>query len=174
MRVPTRRGLTALAAVALTLLLAGAPAGAEGYDGQDGPISLSTGSSPLARGESFVVTADGFEPGSTVTVTIYSDPIVLGTMVANSVGTASGSFQIPSGLHVGTHTIVAAGTGADGLPRSVELSVEVASSTTSGSAPAGLALTGGTIGGMLTAAVLLVAAGVVLLRFRRRRVGVTT
>lgn len=47
----------------------------------------------------------GFLAGEKVTVTLHSDPIDLGTATADSNGTVSVSFTLPSDLAVGRHTV---------------------------------------------------------------------
>jgi LPXTG-motif cell wall-anchored protein len=56
------------------------------------------------------VAAGYFEAGSTVTVTMQSDPVTLGTAVADAAGNISGTFILPAATTEGTHTVFATGT----------------------------------------------------------------
>lgn len=115
---------TALSAPQVTLGPAGAPV-----------TTVSTGSTvPL--------TSPGWQPGSTVTVVMYSSPIELGTFVAGSDGTVLASVTIPASAPVGRHTIVVSGTGANGTPQTAQLAIQVLADPSAGAAatPAPLAL----------------------------------
>jgi len=107
----------------------------------------------------------GFQPGEMVTVTVYSNPIVLGTFPANSAGTVPVTFTIPAGFPLGRHTVeftgersgtvvvafdVIAGTGAP---------TGGTAATTPSTTPAALAL----------ALSLVLAAGVATVGARARR-----
>ena len=69
----------------------------------------------LAGGTPFRVKGGGYAPGSQVTITIESNPIVLGTFTANAAGNIDVTVTIPlTGLAVGSHTIKATGTAPTG------------------------------------------------------------
>jgi hypothetical protein len=55
------------------------------------------------------VTGQGFAPGQDVTLTLMSDPVVLGTAVPNSAGDFSQVVTIPAGTPLGSHQLVATG-----------------------------------------------------------------
>jgi len=118
-------------------------------------------------GQDIVFVGTGFAPFSTVVVTIYSAPTVLGTFTTD----ANGNFQAPvtlsEQLSAGHHTVVAMGVAPNGSPRSMALAVTVASDT-----GAGLAVTGPAVAMMLMTGIALAATGtglVVVGRPRRRR-----
>ena len=77
-------------------------------------VDLQIGAS--VEGRSAVVEAAGLMPGSDVQVLLYSEPMVIGTGVADGAGNASIATQIPGGLPPGQHTIMAVGTGPSGDP----------------------------------------------------------
>lgn len=130
-------------------------------------VTVSPSSVP--PGGTINVTSSGWAGGATVTVVMHSDPVTLGTMVASSTGTATGSFTIPSSATVGSHTLDLSGTGASGSARTVSGSFSVTSSTTATtSRPSALSRTGRDIAGTVLFALLLIGAGAVLTRARRR------
>ncbi len=100
--------LTAALGMAAAIGFAG-PAAAQGYAGPTIVVVAVTGDTANVSG-------NGWQPGALITVTIQSDPVVLGTINANGAGTFSQNFTIPC-LENGTHTITASGIAADGLPR---------------------------------------------------------
>ena len=71
------------------------------------------------------VSGEGFEPGGQVEVWLFSEPQLLGVAEVASDGTFSGSFSLPSGVEVGTHTLQADGKTADGSTRTLNLGIEV-------------------------------------------------
>jgi len=72
------------------------------------------------------VNAGYFEPGSTVTVTLQSDPVVLGTVAASGTGTINATFNLPVGVTAGAHTVIASGPRLDtGVVDSVSAAITV-------------------------------------------------
>jgi hypothetical protein len=125
----------------------------------DGDISTAE------PGQKIVFVGKGFAPFSTVTITIYSNPTVLGTAVTNSVGSFSQAITVPPSLAVGAHTAVAQGVSPSGQPRSMALDITVA--------PAGgLPVTGTNVLGLIMAGLgSMLTGGVLLLAGRPRRRG---
>jgi hypothetical protein len=129
----------------------------------------------VVPGQVVTVAGSGWEPGTVVTLTLFSDPVVLGTAEVDADTSFSTEVKIPETVEPGTHTLQVSGTGDDGEPRVVELTLEVLAAagvddvTTTADA-AGLAFTGsnGRLGLGLAAA-LLVSGGVALWMARRRR-----
>lgn len=70
--------------------------------------------------------SDGYSAFAVVTFIVESDPQLLGTATANEDGRVSGSFELPSDLEPGTHTISAIGAGPDGEPVVSRQEIEVA------------------------------------------------
>ena len=72
------------------------------------------------------VNAGYFEPGSTVTVTLQSDPVVLGTVAADASGTINVTYNLPVGVTAGAHTVIASGPRLDtGVVESVSAAITV-------------------------------------------------
>jgi len=61
-------------------------------------------------GTSITVTGTGFEPGESVAIELHSDPVLLGTVVANGSGAISGTFTIPASVPAGSHSLVLTGS----------------------------------------------------------------
>lgn len=85
--------------------------GAAGGDAQGGTgtASAAVAEVDLAKDRAQTVTASGFTAGETVTGTLHSDPVDLGTQIADKDGKVTFAFQIPVGFEVGKHTVVLKG-----------------------------------------------------------------
>lgn len=129
------------------------------------------------------VNAGYFEPGSNVVVTLQSDPVTLGTVVAGATGTITATYNLPANVTAGSHSVTATGTSLEtGLTESVTAAItvtipagcvsnqNVTSSTASTTTGGGnLPRTGGDFG--IVAAVgagLLVAGGLIVMANRKR------
>ena len=116
--------------------------------------------------------AQGYQPGTVVTLTFYSTPVPMGTATADSFTFAERLVTIPADAELGSHRIVSTGLGANGAPLTLTVPLTVSASgqgvvgTPTGSTSGGsglprtglelaaLALLGaGLIGGGATAAV---------------------
>ena len=73
-------------------------------------------------GQSCLITAQGFKPNSDVTITVFSDPLVIGTFAADANGSISKTWTVPSGFAAGAHTVVLTGQSIAGA---VELSAPI-------------------------------------------------
>lgn len=176
--------------IALLILVPAAAASAQSYGDTDG--SLSVVPSTVTVGGEFTVTGGGFMPGSTVEVIFNnSTPTLLGTLPVSSTGVATGTFRVPADATPGEHRVDMVGIDPEGERRVLSQTVMVEAAAAAApaapaspagpsaaspapaasEAPASLAFTGGTILGAVALSALLVAAGVVALQFRRRRVG---
>jgi titin len=127
-----------------------------------------------APGQLIVFIGTGFAPYSTVTITVYSEPTVLGTVVTDGNGDFRKPITVPPDLAAGAHTAVAQGVAPDGTPRAMNLDITVAAAAPSEPAEPGdqLPVTGGNTATMVLAGMISVAAGFSLLlgaRPRRRR-----
>ena len=81
---------------------------------------------------------EGFMPGTTASVWMFSDPTLLGTATVAEDGSFTAEFQVDSTyLPVGTHTLQVQGVGDDGYIKAANLGVDV-------QAPADLTTTGAT------------------------------
>ncbi|MFN7149264.1 MAG: Ig-like domain-containing protein [Microthrixaceae bacterium] len=92
------------------------------------------------------VRGEGWMPETEVTVTMRSEPVVLGVAAVGAEGTFAQTYTIPAGTAVGAHTITLSGAGADGQPASVVLDLTVVAAGTpaarAAQAPSSLAFTG--------------------------------
>ena len=149
----------------------------------DGAISRADGGTgSVPAGSSIPLSGDGYLPGSTVTVVVYSAPQVLGHTTADVNGHWELTVVLPAGLANGSHTLVASGVDAAGDPRYLTLPITVtggaaapaapvaAAGGSSGGSSGGLAYTGAdvavpAIGGL---AALAIGGGLVLAGRRRR------
>ncbi|GGK10307.1 hypothetical protein GCM10010123_45340 [Pilimelia anulata] len=96
---------------------------------EDGDISTAE------PGQEIVVLGEGFAPYSTVSITLYSAPVVLGNAVANGSGSFRKAVIVPTSLAAGVHTIIASGVDPDGNPHSMKLVVTVAGAATADELP---------------------------------------
>jgi len=127
--------------------------------GTDVELSISE-TSP--NGE-VTITSRGFDAGETVVFVLHSDPVVLGTAVANSGGVAVLHATIPAGTALGAHTVHAIG-GTSGHWATAPLQV-----TSTGGSGGGLASTGaGEFMMPLSLALLLLLGGAALIYARGR------
>ncbi|HEV3226159.1 MAG TPA: hypothetical protein VGZ52_04970 [Acidimicrobiales bacterium] len=94
-----------LAVAALALVAPGARA--QTYGGRG---TLAPSSSNVATGGSLTLSGDGFAPNSTITIEIHTDPISLGTAVADSTGHFEKQVTLPIAVAAGQHTVTAVGT----------------------------------------------------------------
>ncbi|MFI5935144.1 fibronectin type III domain-containing protein [Actinoplanes sp. NPDC051494] len=102
----------------------------------DVPVTLTTDKGQLSiavPAQTITVIGTGFAPFSTAKVTIYSDPIVLGTVTTDAAGSFSVPVTIPAGLESGKHTFVAQGVDPQGVARQMALPVTVAPSSSDSS-----------------------------------------
>jgi hypothetical protein len=127
---------------------------------------VSTGD--VAPGGSVTVTDGGWQPNSTVDLTLHSTPVALGTATTGDDGSFSKTVTIPADTPVGTHTIEITGTDASQQPatHSVEIDVVAATgSTVTTTAPGGttpLPFTGGSTLPLLFVALALLGGGVAM------------
>jgi LPXTG-motif cell wall-anchored protein len=159
-----RKALILAACAVIGLLLVGRPAGAATYP-PDAP-SIGTSSSSVQNGGSTTVMGSGWQPGTTVALTIASTPQSLGSASVQSDGTFSQDVTIPC-LDAGTHTISGSGTGASGAANTVNTTVTV----TGTCSPNGGTLphTGSNASGVVVLASGLVLLGAVLVIALSRR-----
>ncbi|GAA3220292.1 hypothetical protein GCM10010532_049870 [Dactylosporangium siamense] len=114
-------------------------------------------------GQQIVVIGTGFAPHSTATITIYSDPVVLGTVVTDQDGNFTKAVTVPPSLVAGAHTLAAQGVDPDGNPHAMKLAVTVAAATSD------LAVTGAPVARLAVAGLAMLVAGLFALRAGRER-----
>lgn len=89
--------------------------------------SFADGSAAMqvVAGGTVEVTSSGWQADSEVTVTMYSDPVQLGSVVTSTAGSFQSRFSVPSTTPAGAHTLVLQGIGAAGGATFVELRLAV-------------------------------------------------
>jgi LPXTG-motif cell wall-anchored protein len=155
-------------AIAAILLVAsiGSIGTARAQDYPPATNSLVASDSTVAPGQQVTFTARTFQPGSTVTFTLFSDPVRLGTATAASNGVATLTAAIPATTAAGSHRVDATGTGATGSPLTVSTALVVSSN---GAAPLPTTGSSNTLPLATAGVVALALGGLILLVARRRR-----
>lgn len=152
----------------VTLTVAGEPA----RTGSVPTAELATPKAATTPGQTMDLVADGFQPGETVAFYVHSDPVYLGTAVADADGIARLTATIPADLPVGAHTVIATGgTSGRWAQLAIELAVPGATPTATTPTVASdqiLATTGAGSGSALAGAWLLLAVGAGLVLVVRR------
>ena len=130
----------------------------------NGALTPGAGSSSkVVAGKTMVVSGTGYQPGSTVTVLIYSSPQVLTTVVADASGNFTVTVTVPAGLAAGEHTLVASGVDTLGNQRFTTLAVTVSASGGARLAYTGTDVLVPALGGL---AAVVVGAGLIVVRRR--------
>ena len=158
--------LIAALALAAAFSLSAGPAAAQEYPVREDDLVVDDTSGSdgvVVVGERVRISGGGFVPGSTVTLVIESDPIVLGTTVADGAGFIDVSVTIPSGLTAGGHTLKASGPAPGGGTLVLSQPVTVAASQGSdpGSAGQGSGSRLPVTGGALILSLTVVGAGAI-------------
>lgn len=81
----------------------------------------------LTPGGPLEIAGGGFMADSEIEVWLHSDPVLLGTAVADAVGDFAASLAIPAGTPPGTHEVVALGVDPSGDVLEIHLTVTIAS-----------------------------------------------
>ncbi len=144
------------------------------------PASFTLNVTSGAPGDVIPFAGSGFSAAETVTFTLNSTPIDLGSVTADAAGNIVGSFTVPASAEVGDHTVVAAGL-SSGVVVSAAFTVraavtspvkEPAVTKPAVTKPGDLAATGAssaTLPLLVTAALLLVIGCALLVSVRYRR-----
>jgi hypothetical protein len=125
--------MVAAAAVALGLLAV--PAGAQQYP--PAVNSLTVSDTTPTPGQTIDITAQTFVGGSSVTVTLNPETVLLGTATSDPTGVARLAGTIPASTPLGAHTIVAQGTASDDTPLTLTVSINVVAADGSGGSGTG-------------------------------------
>ncbi|GCD21452.1 hypothetical protein CTKZ_30140 [Cellulomonas algicola] len=132
------------------------------------PVPALAGStSSTTPGGSVTLVARGFLPGETVQFHLHSEPVLLGTAVADASGVATLVTAVPAGTAAGLHHVVATGTTSQ---RTAQIELTVAAAGTSSGTR--LASTGADPAGLLGLVAALLVAGAAMVaapRVRARR-----
>ncbi len=105
----TRFIVVAALALSVLLMIAGPASAQPGYSAGGITVSLSASMSD----DSITATGSGFGSGETVTGTVFSNPVDLGTKNADSSGEVSFTFSVQN-LSLGEHTVVLSGPSGSG------------------------------------------------------------
>jgi LPXTG-motif cell wall-anchored protein len=129
--------------------------------------------SPLtvAQGGSVDIVSHNWMPGASVEVILNSTPVTLGTLTADANGDVSGSFGIPVGTALGSHTIQLSGVASGGVDRILSAAITVVAqqvTTASTSATGTLPTTGSDSTRLTGIAMMLLGTGAALMLVRRR------
>jgi titin len=90
------------------------------------PLDTDKGQiSNAAPGQQLVLVGTGYAPYSTVTLTLYSDPIVLGQVRADAHGAFRSAVTVPADLATGEHSFAATGVDPTGKARAMRMDVTV-------------------------------------------------
>ncbi len=100
-----------------------------GTDGEPLPTN-ALGRLVVTDGGQVVASGEGFMPGSTVDVWLFSTPVLLGEISVGSDGTFERLLALPDGIEAGEHTVQLNGLGADGSVRSVSTGLLVEAAAT--------------------------------------------
>lgn len=131
---------------------------------------LAGSTSSAAPGTEIELVARDFQPGETVVFFLHSEPVLLGTAVADADGVARLTVALPTDVPAGDHHVRATG-GTSG--RSAEIALAIGTATPVANpvaAPAAteLATTGSSTAALVAAQALLLGGGALLLVARRR------
>lgn len=89
-------------------------------------IDITNPGDTVAQGGTLRFTAGGFAPGESVTATVYSDPIVIGTVAADADGVVTFAWAVPENFPAGEHTLELVGE----ISGTVEITFTVSESGT--------------------------------------------
>ena len=100
---------------ALVVSAADVTATVYGMDAAGERVALDAdGNLRLEEGDSVVVEASGYEPGSEVEIWLRSTPVQLGVRTADASGAVTGRFAVPSSVDPGDHRVILSGLTAAG------------------------------------------------------------
>lgn len=101
-----------------------------------GKLGITVKVPVLERGQQQTAVGTGFKPGEVVTGVMHSDPLALGTQVANAEGTVTFTWAIPAGTDLGTHSVTLTGAESGSVAGTFQV-VAKGLATTGGTAPNG-------------------------------------
>src|SRR5690606_39092339 len=105
-------------------------------DADAGELGIKVQNPVLERGDKQTAIGTGFAPGEVVTGVMNSDPLALGTQVANEAGTVTFTWTIPAGTDLGTHTVTLTGAESGAVAGTFEV-VATGLATTGGDSTVG-------------------------------------
>ncbi|WP_433379393.1 fibronectin type III domain-containing protein [Actinoplanes sp. CA-142083] len=102
--------------------------------------AVPAGTGTSEPGASITITGSGYAPFSTVVLSLFSNPVSLGTATADVNGDISVTVSLPHGTPTGSHTLLATGLDANGdvlnLAKAVAVTVATTPPTTPPTTPA--------------------------------------
>ena len=117
----------------------------------------------LVPSQKVTLLGTGFAAHSTARIVLYSDPVVLGTAVANNLGNLTKGITLPAGLTPGVHVLVVTGVDPDGETHQIRMTFTVKAPDRPGDLPT----TGPDVTPLFVFGLGLVAAGLLLASRRR-------
>jgi LPXTG-motif cell wall-anchored protein len=137
-------------------------------------VPVKASSTTVTAGGQITLSGNGWKAGSTVTLTLNSTPVALGTATVDASGAFTKTVTIPADTAAGTHTITVSGTDPAGAPRTVSVTITVsAAATTAAPAASTLPRTGSSSMPITLAGLALLVLGALLVLQGRRRVNAT-
>ncbi|MGY4643790.1 Ig-like domain-containing protein [Cellulomonas sp. URHB0016] len=140
----------------------------------EAPTGTLSAPADVVVGAPTTLEAHGYTPGETVAFYLHSDPVLLGTAVADAQGVARLVVTLPAGVPAGAHHVLATG-GTSGvwaeLPVTVTAAAAPGTPTPAATGTATLAATGAQTGSLVAVALLALALGGGLVVARRRAQG---
>lgn len=112
-----------IAAATLAVVFMAAPAAAQQYP--PAVNSLTVSDTTPTPGQTITIEGRTYAEGASMTVTMTSDPVVLGSATANAAGVATLQATIPADTALGAHTLTAVGQAPDGSELTQSLAIEV-------------------------------------------------
>jgi hypothetical protein len=125
--------------------------------------------SVVPAGQTTLVSGSGFPGGSQLSLTLFSNPVLLATTTANALGDYQVTVTIPATTTPGTHTVVVSTTTGTIQARTTLTVTSPSSATTASTIPGALSFTGADVRGSSTVALILLVLGLVTLAGTRRR-----
>lgn len=123
-------------ATASTTATANTNASASANANPTGKLGITVKVPVLERGQQQTAVGTGFKPGEVVSGVMNSDPLALGTQVANAEGTVTFTWAIPAGTDLGTHSVTLTGAESGSVAGTFQV-VAKGLATTGGTAPNG-------------------------------------
>lgn len=136
-----------------------------------GSPSLELRSQSLAQGQTQIAYGHNFKPGESVNGVLASDPIDLGTQLADADGNVTFTFTVPTDLVVGSHSVTLTGAFSGSVSQAFEVTAASSGAGGDGAGGGGFHLpgTGANLAPILIGAGVLLIAGLVLVLLRRGR-----
>jgi beta-glucosidase len=138
-------------------------------DGGKTVVSATLDPDRARIGQRVTATASGFQPGETVTGTIFSEPVALGSATASAAGVVTLAFRVPAGVDIAVHRVALEGAEQIAEAQLTVLGAAGASPSGTDGSRGSLATTGSEILFAMLLGLSLIAAGAVLTEARKRR-----